>query len=70
MNKALLWWGALLTTTLTQSLWADEAVNLDDLGISDFTPYVVERNSLWILLPVISLAFVFLHLTKKPRKLP
>jgi FAD:protein FMN transferase len=39
-----------------------DAVDLSALGISTFTPYIVERNSWWIALPVILLLVVSLHL--------
>lgn len=42
--------------------FADEAVDLSALGMSDFNPYIFDRETLWILLPLISLILVFLHL--------
>ena len=39
-----------------------QSIDLSSLGMSDFNPYIFERESLWILLPAISLLFVFLHL--------
>lgn len=48
--------------------WADEPVNLSDLGMEGFTPYVVERNPAWILLPALTLAVVLLHLKKNRKK--
>jgi FAD:protein FMN transferase len=60
-------WGALaaiLLILLPVASYADDAVDLGDLGMSDFTPYVFDRNSFWILLPVAALGLVFLHLKK------
>lgn len=47
----------------------DEVVDLGEMGADAFTPYLVERNSLWILLPAAALLLVVLHLrrTKKRR---
>jgi hypothetical protein len=39
-------------------------VDLSKLGLSDFMPYVVERNSLWVLLPLVSFILVLWHLKK------
>lgn len=46
----------------------DEAVDLSALGMDDFAPYAVERNSLWILVPALALAVVLIHLKKIPKK--
>ncbi len=46
----------------------DEAVDLSALGMDDFAPYSVERNSLWILVPAMALAVVLIHLKKIPKK--
>jgi FAD:protein FMN transferase len=48
--------------------FADDTVNLNDLGVSDFTPYMFERSRWWILLPAFALGVVLLHLkNSKPR---
>lgn len=47
---------------------AEEAVDLSALGMSDFSPYLVEREPLWILLPLAVLALVFVHLIKPNRR--
>jgi hypothetical protein len=57
----------LLLATLAWSA-GDEAVDLADLGMDDFAPYAVERNSLWILVPAFALAIVLLHLKKIQKK--
>jgi len=41
---------------------AEEAIDLTQLGFDDFTPYVVERNFLWVLLPVLMIGIVLVHL--------
>lgn len=41
---------------------ASDAVDLAALGMSDFNPYSFERESLWILLPFLSLLLVLYHL--------
>jgi hypothetical protein len=46
----------------------DGAVDLSSMGFEGFTPYVVERNHLWALLPAIALAAVVLHLKKNYKK--
>ncbi len=46
----------------------EEAVDLTSLGVQSFMPYSLDRQSLWILLPLVSLFFVMLHLMKGPRK--
>ena len=71
-------WGHPAATTLTSVLlflfsdhtFADEAVDLKDFGVDDFTPYLFERNSLWILLPAIALLIVFAHLQNNNPKRP
>jgi FAD:protein FMN transferase len=52
---------------------SDTGIDLKDLGVDDFTPYMFDRSALWILLPAAMLAFVFLHLKKtqnNPRNTP
>jgi len=44
-----------------------EEIDLSQLGMSDFTPYHVERNLAWALLPLLSLVAVFIHLRKRER---
>lgn len=39
-------------------------VDLSQLGMSDFTPYLVERNFAWVLLPLLSFILVLWHLKK------
>jgi hypothetical protein len=46
----------------------DGAVNLNDLGFDGFTPYVVERNSLWMALPILAIALLLLHLKRNRKK--
>ena len=46
---------------------AEQAVDLSALGTTDFNPYNIDRNPLWILLPLSILFFVFLHLKKQKR---
>ena len=45
----------------------EESFDLSDLGFEDFTPYMIERDSLWVLLPALSLLLVLIHL-QKPKK--
>jgi thiamine biosynthesis lipoprotein len=50
---------------------ADETIDLSSLGDSakSFTPYVFERNSLWVLLPIFCFLVVLVHLRKtKPKR--
>lgn len=58
------WWGSLvaLVVFFVFPCFADEMVDLGDVPIDDFTPYVVERNQWWILLPLFALGVVLLHL--------
>ncbi|MGZ3650625.1 MAG: hypothetical protein ACXVB9_02110 [Bdellovibrionota bacterium] len=51
----------------TRALADDGAVNLADMGMDGFTPYIVERNPYWIALPVAAIALLLLHL-KRTRK--
>jgi thiamine biosynthesis lipoprotein len=67
-------WGAIMTIAFALCGWipsafaADEAVDLNDLGVDDFTPYMFERSRWWILLPLLALAVVAIHLkNSKPR---
>ncbi len=58
-------WGVLglavfFLFTYCPRVWADEAVDL--FGGEEFTPYLFERNRLWILLPAITLFAVLVHL--------
>ncbi|MEZ4751934.1 MAG: hypothetical protein R3B54_15275 [Bdellovibrionota bacterium] len=53
---------------MTLSAYADEVVDLGDLGAGSFSPYILERNPLWILLPVALIAIVVWHL-RKPKKI-
>jgi hypothetical protein len=53
---------------VTRACADDGAVNLADMGMDGFTPYVVERNPYWIALPVAAIALLLLHL-KRNRKL-
>jgi FAD:protein FMN transferase len=46
---------------------ADGAIDLSDLGIEQFNPYLFERDPLWILLPLAALALVLLHLKRIPK---
>ncbi len=46
----------------------EEAVDLSALGVQTFTPYSIERDPLWILLPALSLLLVLLHLKKGPKE--
>jgi thiamine biosynthesis lipoprotein ApbE len=48
--------------------FADESVDLADLGANAFTPYVTERHEWWALLPVLALGLVVLHLMKNKTK--
>lgn len=47
--------------------WADEAIDLSDLGAGDLSPYLVERNTWWVTLPVLMLFVVLWHLKKNRR---
>ena len=49
---------------------ADEAVDLAELGLGGFNPYVFERNFWWIILPALLLLIVISHipLPWKPRQ--
>lgn len=42
----------------------EEVVDLSSLGLSDFNPYLFERHSGWILLPVFAFVLVLIHLKK------
>lgn len=58
------WWGSLVALFLFFVFpgFADEVVDLGDVPLDDFTPYVVERNQWWILLPLFALGVVLVHL--------
>lgn len=63
-------WGTLCAVMLfiSTTLIADETVDLSDLGTDDFTPYIIDRNPWWMLLPVLALGIVALHLKdSRPR---
>ncbi len=47
-----------------QAMADDGAVDLGDMGVDDFTPYIFERNYWMILLPLAALAVVLVHLQK------
>lgn len=56
-------------TAFTTQLVADEQIDLTQMGdFSQFTPYLVERNSIWILVPLLALSLVFIHLRQNRRK--
>jgi thiamine biosynthesis lipoprotein len=63
--------GALTTIALcvgleglfhAQNAWADESVDLGELGSNAFTPYLTERHAIWMLLPIFALVLVISHL--------
>lgn len=56
--------GVLCSTALGEE---EEALDLSDLGFDDFTPYLVDRDPIWILLPLLSLVLVGLHLMQPKR---
>ncbi len=57
--------GMLLLFSLTPELCgAEETIDLSTLGADRFTPYVTERNPLWILLPAAILIAVLFHLRR------
>lgn len=53
---------------LTVAARADEAVDLGELGAGGFSPYILERNPLWTLLPALVIAIVVWHLRKPDKK--
>ena len=57
-----IWLMTSAVPALAQDATTDEAVDLELLGLSTFTPYIMERNHWWILFPVAVLAAVALHL--------
>jgi thiamine biosynthesis lipoprotein ApbE len=73
-------WGSIAAKTLViftgMVFWvsramaasADDSVDLSSLEGSSFTPYVIERDSRWIILPLFMLAFSLLHLIQFRRK--
>lgn len=65
------WWGALASfaclVLLPISAHAEEAIDLGDLGIEQFNPYMFERDPLWALLPFAALLLVVLHLKRPPK---
>jgi thiamine biosynthesis lipoprotein len=48
----------------------DEAVDLSGADAHAFTPYVLDRQNLWVLLPLFLLAITLLHLRRDRRKTP
>ncbi|HTL12243.1 MAG TPA: FAD:protein FMN transferase [Bdellovibrionota bacterium] len=60
---------ALLAPALVRTARAeDEAVDLGALGLNDFNPYMVERHSAWILLPLLMIGMVCIHLIRPKRR--
>lgn len=68
VGHASVWLFALLAASPAFAQDGGEAVDLSALGLSDFTPYIVERNSWWILLPALVLGMVILHVVFPSRK--
>jgi len=69
-------WGAIVSLIccflVTPPAWGDDgAVDLNDLGVEDFTPYLFDRNNWWILAPVAMLVIVLIHLKdSRPKTRP
>ncbi len=42
----------------------EQAVDLSAMGLDSFNPYLVERDSRWVLLPIFTLLIILLHLKK------
>lgn len=76
------WWGALtsvvvfvaafLTPVLVRAeeaveAVAEEAIDLGDVAMESFNPYMFERDPIWILLPLTALVLVILHLKRPPK---
>lgn len=73
-------WGSIATKAfvtfsgiffwVTNSIAAssDDSVDLSSMDASSFTPYVIERDGRWIILPLFMLAFTLLHLIQVRRK--
>ncbi|MBI3294529.1 MAG: FAD:protein FMN transferase [Deltaproteobacteria bacterium] len=59
------WWGALAGLVLAPLAWADETIDFSD--VNDFTPYINQKNFAWVLLPALTLLWVFWHLMKPPQ---
>jgi thiamine biosynthesis lipoprotein len=58
----------VLWLTQTSNAFAEEgSIDLSALGGNDFTPYVIDRNPYWVILPILSIALVLLHLKKLRR---
>lgn len=58
-------------TTLSSSVWVvadDDIVDLSELGIDSFNPYLYTRNDWWILFPLVILFAVIMHLPSLIRK--
>lgn len=47
---------------------ADDAVNLSDLGMDGFTPYLTERHQGWIALPAGAIVLLLIHLKRNRKK--
>jgi len=65
-------WGPLtaLLSFVVLPVFGDEVVDLGDVPLNDFTPYVVERNGWWILLPLFALVLVAVHIKdSRPKNL-
>ncbi|MEW6055321.1 MAG: FAD:protein FMN transferase [Bdellovibrionota bacterium] len=70
-------WGALATiclifiAPLAQAQQQEEALDLGglgDVGLEIFNPYLFERNSAWVLLPLLTLGMLLLHLRRMNRR--
>ncbi len=46
----------------------DEVIDLGEMGADAFTPYLVERNPIWMLLPAAALLLVILHLRRNKKR--
>jgi NifU-like protein involved in Fe-S cluster formation len=49
---------------------AEETIDLGSVAADSFAPYVFDRNPLWILLPIFTLAVILYHLKKTRRNKP
>lgn len=59
----------LLSLLLNAIARADDgAVNLADLGMDGFTPYLTERHEAWAALPALAIALLLLHLQRNRKK--
>lgn len=59
------WWGAIAFFLCTVGVADDEVIDFSDL--SDFTPYLHDTNAAWILLPLLTLLWVFWHLQQQEK---